>query len=307
MDWDDLKYFLAVARKGSIRGAAVALGVNHSTVSRRIDACERKLGVRLFERLPSGYLMTPAGEDMMESARRMEEEAAAIDRRVAGRDKRLSGPLRVTMPDAIAQKLLMPDMAAFSDNHPEIELELMISYAFADLNKREADVAIRVTNDPPGHLVGRRIVKYAKAIYASHDYLARHDPTGDPASLSWIGWDCTVPDPQWVRESAYPRAQVRNRAHHVMVQVEAAKAGMGLAMLPCFVGDTEPELRRLPAAEPVPDREIWLLTHEDLRNTARVRRFLDCMAEALLARRDLLEGKRPLHAADEDLVAVTSN
>ncbi|MEN8196747.1 MAG: LysR family transcriptional regulator, partial [Pseudomonadota bacterium] len=179
MDWDDLRFFLAVAHKGSIRAAAAALGVNHSTVSRRIDGFERKLGVRLFERLPTGYLVTPAGEDMMQSARRMEEEAAAIDRRVAGRDHRLSGPLRVTMPDSLAQKLLMPDIVAFSDRHPEIELELVISYVFADLNKREADVAIRMANDPPGHLVGRRVVRQAKAVYASRDYLARHDPAGD--------------------------------------------------------------------------------------------------------------------------------
>jgi DNA-binding transcriptional LysR family regulator len=293
MDWDDLRFFLAVARKGSIRGAAVALGVNHSTVSRRIDAFERKIGVRLFERLPSGYLLTAAGEDLLPSAQRMEEDANAIVRRVTGRDKRLGGLLRVTMPDSLAQKLLMPDLVAFSDAHPEIELEFVVSYAFADLNKREADVAIRLSNDPPGHLVGRRVVKLAKAIYASEEYLARHDPPGDPASLTWIGWNDTVRDPQWVRESAYPEAPVRNRAYHSMVQLEAAKAGMGLAMLPCFMGDTAPTIRRLPPGKAMPDRDIWLLTHEDLRGTARVRRFIDCMADTLLAKRDLLEGKCP--------------
>ena len=121
----------------------------------------------------------------------------------------------------------------------------------------------------------------------------RHDPVDRPENLAWIGWDDVVSDPQWVRESPYPRAPARNRIFHSMVQLEAAKAGMGLAMLPCFMGDTEPALRRLPPATPMSDRDIWLLTHEDLRHTARVRRFLDCMAEAILAKRDLIEGRCP--------------
>lgn len=293
MDWDDLRFFLAVARRGSIRGAAATLGVNHSTVSRRIDAFEKALGVRLFERLPNGYLITQAGEEMLQSAERIEGEVAAIDRRVVGRDARLSGLLRVTMPDSLAQKLLMPDLTAFSEAHPEIELELIISYSMADLSRREADVAIRMSNDPPGHLVGRRVLRYARAIYASQDYLARHDPVGRPDALTWIGWDDVVPDPQWVRDSDYPKALIRNRVHHSMGQLEAAKAGMGLSVLPCFMGDTEPALRRLPPGRPAPDRDIWLLSHEDLRHTARVRRFVDCMTEAILGKRDLLEGRCP--------------
>lgn len=294
MDWDDLRFFLAVARTGSLRGAAKELGVNHSTVSRRIGAFEDRLGARLFERLPTGYLTTPAGENMLESVQSIEQSVAAIDRRVAGQDSRPGGLLRITIPPHLSLKLLLPDLAAFGEIHPEIKLELDISYGMADLAMREADVAIRMTNNPPQNLVGRRLVRSAKAIYASEAYLARHDPIGDPGSLTWIGWGDTVRYPRWVRESDFPQASVNHRVNDAIGQAEAAKAGMGMSMMPCHLGDLEPTLRRLPPGEAMPAYDLWILTHEDLRRTARVRAFLDFMSSAILAHRDLLEGRCPI-------------
>jgi len=292
-DWDDLRFFLAVARKGSIRGAAALLEVNHSTVSRRIDAFEKKLGARLFERLPSGYFMTHAGEGMRQSAESIEAEFHAIDRRVVGRDAKPSGLLRVTLLDAMAQKLLMPDIVQFNRAHSGIELELVASDSTANLSKREADVAIRISNDPPDSLVGRRVVKLATASYASVDYLARMARPDGKSDLTWIGWDDPVSDPQWVRDGPYPEIPARNRINHSMLQLEAAKAGMGMAVLPCFLGDAERSLRRVAPERATPLWEIWLLTHEDLRRTARVRLFMDFMANAILAKKDLLEGRCP--------------
>lgn len=292
-DWDDLRYFLAVARKGSIRAAAAALAVNHSTVSRRIDAFEAKANARLFERLPSGYVLTEAGEHILELVERIETDAVAVGRRLAGRDSELSGTLRVTLPNTIATKLLMPDLVAFSQAFPEIDLAIDVSLSMADLARRQADVAIRVSNDPPGNLVGRRLVKYARSIYASQEYLVRHDVVSAPERLEWIGWNDSVANPQWVRESPFPDAVVKHRVPDTLAHLEAAKNGLGISMLPCFIGDTEPTLRRLPPGLAEPDREIWLLTHEDLRNTARVRRFMDFMANAILAKKGLLEGRRP--------------
>lgn len=292
-DWDDLRFFLAVARKGSIRGAAALLGVNHSTVSRRIDAYEKKLGTRLFERLPSGYFITQAGEEMRQSAEIIEAEVDTIDRHVFGRDARLSGVLRVTLTDSMAQKLLMPDLVEFTKAHPAIELDLITSNSTANLARREADVAIRVSNDPPDNLVGRRILKFALANYASVDYLDRHDLSKPGSNITWIGAGDLVPDPQWVRDSPYPGAPARNHAHHPLIQLEAAKAGMGMAVLPCFLGDTEPGLRRVLPATTTPGQDIWLLTHEDLRHTARVRLFIDYIAKAILTRKGLLEGRCP--------------
>jgi DNA-binding transcriptional LysR family regulator len=290
-DWDDLRYFLAVARKGSIRAAAAALAVNHSTVSRRIDAFEERANARLFERLPSGYVLTEAGEHILELVERIEANAIAVGRRLAGRDLELSGTLRATLPNTIATRLIMPDLVAFSEMYPEISLAINVSSSMADLTRRQADVAIRVSNDPPGNLVGRRLVKYARSVYASEQYLARHDVLSEPGRLEWIGWNDTVAKPQWVRESLYPDAIVRHSVPNTMAHLEAAKNAMGLCMLPCFIGDTEPSLRRLPPGHAEPDREIWLLTHEDLRHTARVRRFMDFIANAVLAKKDLLEGR----------------
>ncbi|MBI3452433.1 MAG: LysR family transcriptional regulator [Rhodospirillales bacterium] len=293
MNWDDLRIFLAVVRSGSVRAAANALGVNHSTVSRRIDAFEKKLEVRLFERLPTGYLTTAEGEDMLQGAQRIEAEYAALDRRVVGRDARLTGLVRVTMPGALATLLLIPDLARFTEAYPDIEIELDASYKVADLSRREADVAIRLTNDPPDRLVGRRLLKFAKAIYASHTYLARRARVGEPPSFSWISWDDPSSGPQWAQNSPYPKAPIRHRVGDPAALLAAVKADMGIAMLPCFMGDAEPSLRRLAAADPVHGRDLWLLTHEDLRRTARIRKFLDFMADAILRHRDLLEGRRP--------------
>ena len=293
-NWDDIRFFLAVARKGSIRGAAASLGVNHSTVSRRIDAFEKKLGTRLFERLSSGYLITRAGEEMSLSAAKIEAEVNTIGRQVAGRDTQLDGVLKVTLHSSLADKLLMPVFVDFRRTYPDIELDLNISHSLADLSNREADVAIRISNDPPDHLVGRRVIRYATSIYASLAYLEQTQNLQDKETLTWVGWNDAVPDPQWIRDSAYPDVPARNRIQQPLTQLAAAKAGMGLAMLPCFMADTEPDLRRVPLATVKPNRDIWVLTHEDLRHTARVRHFTDFVVQGILAKKDLLEGKCPL-------------
>jgi len=292
-DWDDLRFFLAVARRGSIRAAAASLGVNHSTVSRRIDAFEARSRARLFERLPTGYALTDAGARILALSERIEVDALAVERHLAGRDAALSGPLRVSLPNTLAVRLVMPDLVAFGETYPDIDLAIDVSLTMADLSRREADVVIRVSNDPPGNLFGRRVLRYARAIYGAQDYLARHDPLGAPERLAWIGWADTVPHPQWVRDSAYPEAAVRHLVPDTLAHLEAARSGMGIAMLPCFIGDTEPTLRRLPPGEAEPDRDIWILTHEDLRGTARVRRFMDVIANAILRQKDLLEGRCP--------------
>jgi len=293
MDWDHLRVFMALAREQTVRAAATSLGVSHSTVSRRIDAFERDLGVRLFERLPDGFVLTPYGEDTLRTAQGLEESLDGLQRRVRGQDGQLRGDLRVTMPDLLAANLLMPDLVAFCERYPEIDLEVAISYTPFDLVRREADVAIRITRDPPEQLVGRKVITFARAAYASRDYLARHDPQHDPQSVTWIGWDDSTRHPRWVRATAVPQAPVRGRMNNALVQLAACKAGMGLAMLPCFMGDGEPDLARVPPGEPEPAWDIWLLTHEDLRATARVRAFMDAMAAAFLRHRDLLEGRRP--------------
>lgn len=296
-DWDDLRIFLALVRKGSVRAAAESLDVDNSTVSRRIRAFEQKLGVRLFERLPTGYTPTSAGEDMLDSAQQIEEEILALERRLLGQDTRLTGELRVTMPDLLAMKLLMPDLATFTQTYPGIGLEINVSYEHLDLTKREADVAIRLTDNVPEHLVGRRLLQQATAAYASTTYLAQHNladaPADDLASLTWLGWDDQMTHPKWVKESNFPTVPVRHRLNNAVLQLEAVKGGIGIGILPCFIGDQESSLRRLPPGRPKLGKHIWLLTHPDLSNTTRVQTFLDFMASAITSRHDLIEGHCP--------------
>ncbi len=290
-DWDDLRVFLALARAGSVRGAARDLRVTHPTVSRRLGGLEELLGARLFERMPEGYTLTEAGQEVLGLAVQMEEQVQEMGRRVLGRDTRLSGRLRVTLSGVFARRLLMPDLKAFQDAHPDVELEVETSYAMADLSRREADVAIRCSNSPPEDLVGHRLMHHASAAYASLEYLAEHDPVNSPADCRWIG-RADDANPVWVKESAYPDVPVHGIMSDPEVQLEACKAGMGIAKLGCFVADREPDLRRLPPGEPDGRMQIWILTHPDLKNTLRVRSFMKFLARVMGRRRDLLEGRR---------------
>ncbi len=237
MDWDNLRYFLAVARKGSIRAAASALSVNHSTVARRISSFEKQLGVRLFERLPNGYVLTTTGEEMMKSAQHIEDEIVKIDRQVIGRDAQLNGVLRVTMPTVLATHLLMPDISAFTNLYPNIQLEMAFSNEEFNLRKREADIAIRLTQNPPDYLVGRRILHPAKGVYASHEYVKYHDIDNEPEKLRWIGWEDVSSSTQWNKDSRFSAAPVIHKADDLLAQLEAVKAGIGIAMLSCFLAD----------------------------------------------------------------------
>ncbi len=291
-NWDDLRLFLAVARAGSLSGAARSLGVNHSTVFRRIGAFEEALDVRLFERLPNGYVLTAAGEEMREAALRVEAEIAALGRKVAGQDLRLSGTVRITTIDMLALGLLPRHLAAFRTAYPGIELEIAVSNAAVNLSRREADIALRVSNQPPEALIGRRA---GRLVFAAYGAAATMDEAADIplAERDWIGFDSD--HEALVRRFArfLPRTRPIFRVNSVAAAIAAAKAGIGLAPLPCGIADLEPDLVRV---APLPDDftlDLWLLTHEDLRRTARIRAFLDFLAEALAGEADLLEGQRP--------------
>ena len=294
-DWDDLRFFLAVARGGSLSGAARLLGVNHSTVSRRLAAFEDQLDVRLFERSANGYEPTSTGRQLLDSAERMEEELAALDRRLLGQDTRLSGSLRIATAD-LGAPFLTRSLVAFAREHPGIDLEVVADDAYANLTRREADVAFRASNAPPEHLVGRRLASIAMAAYASPAYLeGRSHAPDDLAAHDWIGWDESrrdVPTSRWLRRH-HPDVRVRFRVNSPAFMLEAARAGQGVAFLACFRGDVEPGLRRVHPPIPEFDVGLWILTHEDLRSTARVRSFMDFMAEEVVRDRDLLEGRRP--------------
>ena len=296
LDWDDLRYVLAVHACGSVAGAARALRVNHTTVLRRIGAFESLLGIKLFDRLTSGYVLTAAGEELVETAGRINDTVTALERRLAGRDASVEGALRLATTDTLMGSVLPDILAAFRAAHPGVLVEVSTSNAFANLTRRDADVALRPAADPPENLVGRRLSRIGFAVYGSERFLERLDTDpGEGAELDgsdWIWPDATLASTaigRWMHDRAPSTAAVL-RADSLVAMREAAAAGLGLAVLPCYLGDTNGRLRRF--GDPLSDlsSELWLLTHEDLRRTARVRAFMEFAGPALAALAPLLRG-----------------
>lgn len=294
LDWDDLRYLLAVARGAGLAAAARSLGVNHSTVFRRLKALEKGLGVRLFERLPTGYQATEAGGDLVAAAERVEAEILSFDRRLAGQDTRLSGSLRITAPDDIAQTLLMTPIARFLASYPQIRLEVVIDNHMLSLTRREADVAVRPTLEPPEALVGRKVARLGSAVYVAENSVLSGLPEKAEGlgKQPWIAWDEGVGPAavgRWMARTA-PEAPIVYRSNSLLNQLAACRAGLGLAVLPTFLGDPEPGLARLLPPQAGLGTDLWLLTHPDLRRTARIRVFLDFLFDSLKAARPLLAG-----------------
>lgn len=292
LDWNDINLVLAICRSGTLSGAARALGINHSTVFRRINAIEKDLGVRLFDRLPTGYAMTEAGEAVHATAERIENEVFGLSRRMAGRDLSLQGQLRVTAPDGLALTILMPHIASFCRAYPDIRLDFAVTNSFLELSQREADVAIRFTASPPETVVGRRICKFAITVYGAKKYLkgvARNSLETYDWLLPGEGLE-RVPAAKWLAQH-YPAARIALRSNTFLSLREAAKQGLGVAPLPCFLGDREVTLQRLMQPPKELDSELWVLIHPDLRYTARVRVFVDFLVDALKPEQSLIEGR----------------
>ena len=281
LDWQDVALLNAVASHGTVRRAAAASGVHHSTVSRRIERFEKTLGAQVFDRLPEGLVLTTVGEQLVASARRFESELMELQRRVAGRERRLRGRVTLTVVEPVAVHAIGPRLAEFTERHPEIELTLFATQEFLDVSRREADVAVRMDNNPPLELVGKRLFPYHQSVYASIEYLRRHDPHEDPERCRWLGWEVGERFPDWTQETEFARAPVWGAFPNLGAQVAAAEAGLGLAMLPCFIADRRHELVRVARRPPSPGRDIWLLTHPDLRRTARVRAVMEFVERVL--------------------------
>ena len=294
LNWEDLRIFLEVARAGSLRRAGFRLGLNHSTASRRIAALEKELGARLFDRTPNGLNLTDAGNWVLASAEKVDPEVDELGRRLVGQDGRLAGPVRLSLPDHLVG-LLMPHFAAFQEAYPDIDLQLHVSCESVSLTRREADVALRLMRDRPSTdaLVGRKVAHYVSAPYATPAYLEQHDLQVDPPTARWIGWGDGELFPEWVRNSPFPDLPARGNFADGGAQIAAAGAGMGIAMIPCFLGDRQPELVRLAGPEGDRGWNIWALTHPDLRKMARVRALLDALYAAFDTCRPLLEGRSP--------------
>ena len=297
MDWNDLRHFLALARTGSVRAASASLGVSHSTVARRVEALEAELGVRLFDRHRDGYLLTDAARQMLPGAERVEWEMAALERGLAGQDARLEGPVRVTCTDPFVGRMLVRALADLCARHRGLEIELDADSRNLDLSKREADVAVRaVARDvtPPEHLLGRKLVPIVIANYVAEAHAERLDPEREGSEARWLGSDRSRLVEALVGASSFPDLPIWGAFASMAVLVEAACEGLGLAILPTYVGDLEPRLRRVPQADVRHAGDFWLLSHPDLRDNARLQAARECVATALTSRAPLFAGERPL-------------
>jgi DNA-binding transcriptional LysR family regulator len=293
MEWDDLRYLLAVGRHGTLSAAARCLNVNHSTVFRRIGLIEERLGVRLFERHRDGYTPTLAGEEAVALAERLEGDVDELERRLAGRDTRLTGAVRVTTTDTLLLGALAPVFADFRSAHPAIMLEVIVDNRFLSLSKRDADVAIRPSSTPPDTLVGRRVSAIATAVYGARAYLKTAPPIDDLDAHAWIAPDdslAELPSARWLR-TRLKQAQIVFRTNTLMGMLAAARAGLGLAALPCLLGDAAGDLRRVLPPQGELATDLWLLVHRDLRHVARVRAFLDHADRELRRLHPLFDGQ----------------
>lgn len=286
MNWDDLRIFLAIARHGSLSAAARALGVNQSTVSRRLQSLERALGVRLVEREAGVHALSTAGQDIEAAAERIEEVVRGVERRVAGRDAGLSGRIRLTCVDMMADRFLAPHLAAFSACHPGIDLDLLTPMAPLDMLRHEADVALRVSADPPGFLYGRRLCGFALAAY-----VARHgDEHPDPGAIDWIGWDGGGRN---IVDAAFSDARIRHRADGLLAAAALVRAGLGASVLPCYWADRDAALERLYPDPVAGQLALWVLVHPDVRRLARVKALVSWLTRVCIAQRDSFEGRTP--------------
>ncbi|WP_343115696.1 LysR family transcriptional regulator [Ostreiculturibacter nitratireducens] len=291
LEWNDLALILAICRAESLSGAARFLGQTHSTVFRRINAIEEKTGVRFFDRFRHGYVMTDAGRTAMEYGERIESEFHALGLEVLGRDEKLRGRIRVTCPEAFAEEHAPGIISRFCGEHPEIKIDLAPGHGAVDLNRREAEVAIRATKSPPDNCYGRKICDFRFALFASPAYL--EDRSDLPLSHhSFCIIDGTIP---WLVPQVWKTAEIGEQQTVFQCRASravqnAAAAGMGVCFLPCYVGDADDRLVRVSDTFPHLDMEFWVLTHPDLRHTARVRAFMAHLYEELAVLADLFSG-----------------
>ncbi|MEH6631068.1 MAG: LysR family transcriptional regulator [Halopseudomonas aestusnigri] len=297
--WRDLRTVLAVAKTGSLSAAARQLGISHPTVFRHVNQIEAKLEVKLFERNRDGYSPTPAGEEMVGLAEKFDRDLVVLERRLLGQELQPRGLVRITTTDTLLINFLSPIFAELQKSYPDIELEINCSNELVNLNRRDAEIAIRPSKNSPDNMVGRKISDLNVGIYGNvkgHSYLL--DETGTLKDfellkkLNWIGPDESLAHLhiyKWLQHhELYPR--VRTRHNSLLAVADAVRNGGGVAVLPCFMAAIDSSLLALKSPLEDFDNELWILTHPDLRNVGRIRACMDFLVQAISLKRPMLEG-----------------
>jgi DNA-binding transcriptional LysR family regulator len=279
LSWDDFLYVKAIADSRSLGGAAQSLGLTHSTVWRRLGQIEHNLRSRLFVRSKSGYTLTPCGEDMVRLADRIAEDITTFERRTAGQDLRRSGELRITTNDMVLLHLLTDVLAGFRRAYPEITLDIIVSNTLLNLSKRDADVAIRATYQETRSLIGRYISPIAWAVFGANSFDGtRFNLLADPVRHTWVAFadDTALARPaKWLKDHGVDESRIVYKVNTLLGIAEAVAHEIGLALLPCYIGETTPGIARLSPPLPELEGQLWIVAHPDLKRIWRVGAFLD--------------------------------
>ncbi|MEO7386513.1 MAG: LysR family transcriptional regulator [Gammaproteobacteria bacterium] len=297
MEWDDLRYVLAVYSAGSVAGAAVQLRVSSITVFRRLKVIEKQLGVRLFDRTRKGYAVTPSGLEVVRQAQRIEEDVGALERRIWRQDKQLHGLVRVTAPDTTSAFIVTPLMPDLQQLHPGITLDLNVDNRVLDISRRDADIAIRTTTRPPENLIGHRVGTLLYATYAATGLVPRSKArTVDLTKVPWVGLDSSIGGNrvaayQDFMQKQVPPGRMVLRTHSPLAMTLAVKAGVGVGILSCITAARLGGLVRLGPTIDELSTELWILSHPELRDVARVAAVYGYFREALIRLRPLFLGE----------------
>lgn len=296
-NWDDIRFFLELARKGRLVAAATRLHVDHTTVSRRIAQLEQAVDARLFDKSPQGYQLTEAGRRLMAYAEAMEAQSMAVYKDISGKDAQLTGTVRLATPEAVGSQFIARNLMDFRTRHPGIELELVAETRRLSLSKREADIALALSRPDSGRLIAWKLGDYSLNLYGAPQYLETHPPitaTDDLAGHNFIGyiddllqmpelrfWETLVKDPNLVFRST-----------NVMAQYNACVEGVGLALIHSFMAVDDDRIRPVLKQEVCVERELWLVVHEDLRHLARVSAVCQYLTDLFRANHALLMGQK---------------
>lgn len=290
MDWSDLNLFLSFVRSGSMRGAAALANTSHATVARRMGHLSDRAGAQLYFRSGGQLHLTDAGRALFETAQRVEEDISQLERHNFGRDRQLNGRLVITTVDALAVTPFLRLIGDFQQAYPDIEVKLVTTMSLMDLDRREADIALRFGQSPDDHLVGRRLMPTARAVYAAPDY-AQNCLATQREQPGWISFSPPNARETWKASTPFPDLPTVLRCTDMRTQQAACRAGLGLVMLPCFLCDPDPDLVRVSAPHFHPRQDMWLLRHADARDNARVRAIVRFLTDVMPRLAPLFRGE----------------
>jgi DNA-binding transcriptional LysR family regulator len=286
-DWSDVRFFLEVARTGTLAAAGRKLGVDNTTVGRRLSALERDLGAKLFARTPDGLVLTASGEAIRRAGEEMEQAVLRGEQRALGADRKLSGVVRVATTDMLGEVVVLPALRSLQESHPQIRVDLVTGPGRLDIARRDADVALRYVRPEGGDVVARRAGTVAFGAYASKKYLVAHGRPARGSGFSGhdvVGYDAGIRHWRLGQLGGEPLrdARLALRTNSTLMILQAVRLGIGIGPLPCFLARADPSLERVPSDAPAELDEVWLVVHADVQRTSRVRAVIDAL-EARMA------------------------